>query len=75
MTAATRIINAVRGLRREGGFEPAQAETIGMATAEVAEAAAARIADRLLIRLGAWTLAVVAIATAIIIAAMRLIVG
>ena len=64
------------GLRGEAGFEPEEAEAIGLATVEVAEAAADRIADRMLIRLGAWTLGVVlgvvSIATAIIIAVIRL---
>ena len=72
MSSATRIINAVRGLRDEAGFEPEEADAIGVAAAEVAEAAA----DRMLIRLGAWTLGVVlgvvSIATAIIIAVIRL---
>lgn len=72
MSSATRIINAVRGLREEADFEPEEADAIGVAAAEVAEA----VADRIIIRLGAWTLAVVlgavSIATAIIIAAMQL---
>ena len=79
MTSATRILNAVRGLREDAGFEPEEAEAIGLATVEVAEAAADRIADRMLIRLGAWTLGVVlgvvSIATAIIIAVIRLSLG
>ena len=66
----------MRGLRGEAGFEPEEAEAIGLATVEVAEAAADRIADPLLVRLGAWTLGVVlgvvSIATAIIIAVIRL---
>lgn len=68
MSSATRIINAVRGLRDEAGFEPEEADAIGVAAAEVAEAAA----DRMLIRLGAWVLGVVGVATAIIIAVLRL---
>ena len=68
MSSATRIINAVRGLRDEAGFEPEEADAIGVAAAEVAEAAA----DRMLIRLGAWVLGVVGVATAIIIAVIRL---
>lgn len=75
MSSATRIINAVRGLREEADFEPEEADAIGIAAAEVAEAAADRMADRMLIRLGAWTLAVVlgvvSIATAIIIAVIQ----
>ena len=55
-------------MRDEAGFEPEEADVIGVAAAEVAEAAA----DRLLMRLGAWTLAVVGVATAIIIAVIRL---
>ncbi|MXZ46772.1 MAG: hypothetical protein F4Z08_07280 [Chloroflexi bacterium] len=57
MSSATRIINGVRGLREEADFEPEEADAIGVAAAEVAEAAADRMADRMLIRLGAWTLA------------------
>lgn len=68
MSTATRIINAVRALREEADFEPEEADAIGVAAAEVAEAAA----DRMLIRLGAWVLGVVAVATAIIIAVIRL---
>ena len=72
MSSATRIITAVRGLRDEAGFAPEEADAIGVAAAEAAEAAA----DRMLIRLGAWTLGVVlgvvSIATAIIIAVIRL---
>lgn len=67
MSSATRIINAVRALRDEADFEPEEADAIGVAAAEVAEAAA----DRILIRLGAWVLGVVAVATAIIIAVIR----
>ena len=68
MSSATRIIHAVRRLREDADFEPEQADAIGVAAAEVAEAAA----DRILIRLGAWTLGVVGVATAIIIAVIRL---
>ena len=52
------------------------ASGIGVAAARIAEASADRIADRLLIRLGAWTLGVVvlstAIATAVVVTAIRL---
>ena len=71
MTTARNVIEAVRGLREDGGFEAKQADEIGIAAARIAEASADRIADRLLIRLGAWTLAVVAIATTIIVASLR----
>ncbi len=67
MTTARNVIEAVRGLREDGGFEAKQADEIGIAAARIAEASA----DRLLIRLGAWTLAVVAIATTIIVASLR----
>ena len=67
MTTARNVIEAVRGLREDGGFEAKQADEIGVAAARIAEASA----DRLLIRLGAWTLAVVAIATTIIVASLR----
>ena len=52
-------------------MEAKQDGEIGIAAARIAEASADRIADRLLIRLGAWTLAVVAIATTIIVASLR----
>ena len=52
--------------------EAKQADGIGIAAARIVEDAADRIADRLLIRLGAWTLAVVALATTIGVAALRL---
>ena len=52
--------------------EAKQADEIGVAAARIVEDAADRIADRLLIRLGAWTLAVAALATAIVVATMRL---
>ena len=71
MTTARNVIEAVRGLREDGGFEAKQADEIGIAAARIAEASADRIADRLLIRLGAWTLAVVAVATTIIVASLR----
>ena len=67
MTTARNVIEAVRGLREDGGFEAKQADEIGIAAARIAEASA----DRLLIRLGAWTLAVVAIATTIVVASLR----
>ena len=52
--------------------EAKQADEVGVAAARIVEDAANRIADRLLIRLGAWTLAVAALATAVVVAAMRL---
>ena len=52
--------------------EAKQADEIGVAAARIVEDAADRIADRLLIQLGAWTLAVVALATTIGVAALRL---
>ena len=67
MTTARNVIEAVRGLREDGGFEAKQADEIGIAAARIAEASA----DRLLIRLGAWMLAVVAVATTIIVASLR----
>ena len=67
MTTARNVIEAVRGLREDGGFEAKQAGEIGIAAARIAEASA----DRLLIRLGAWMLAVVAVATTIIVASLR----
>ena len=67
MTTARNGIEAVCGLREDGGFEAKQAGEIGIAAARIAEASA----DRLLIRLGAWVLAVVAVATAIIVASLR----
>ena len=67
MTTARNGIEAVRGLREDGGFEAKQAGEIGIAAARIAKASA----DRLLIRLGAWVLAVVAVATAIIVASLR----
>ena len=48
--------------------EAKQADEIGVAAARIVEAST----DRLLIRLGAWTLAVAALATAIVVVAMRL---
>ena len=75
MTTARNVIEAVRDLREDAGFEAKQADGIGVAAARIAEASADRIADRLLIRLGAWTLAVVtlavSLATAVILTAMR----
>ena len=67
MTTARNVIEAVRDLREDAGFEAKQADQIGIAAARIAEASA----DRLLIRLGAWTLAVVSLATAVILTAMR----
>ena len=72
MATARNVIEAVRGLREDGGFEAKQADEIGIAAARIAEASADRIADRLLIRLGAWTLAVAALATTITVTALRL---
>ena len=72
MSTARNVIEAVRGLREDGGFEAKQADEIGIAAARIAEASADRIADRLLIRLGTWTLAVAALATTIGVAAVRL---
>ena len=76
MSTARNVIEAVRGLREDGGFEAKQADEIGIAAARIVEDSADRIADRLLIRLGAWTLAVVtlstAVATAVIVTAIRL---
>ena len=72
MSTARNVIEAVRGLREDAGFDAKQADGIGVAAARIAEASA----DRMLIRLGAWTLAVVtlstAIATAVIVTAIRL---
>ena len=64
MTTARNGIEAVRGLREDGGFEAKRVGEIGIAAARITEASA----DRLLIRLGAWVLAVVA---AIIVASLR----
>ena len=71
MTAARNVTGAARGLRGDGGSGAGQADELGVAAARIAEASADRIADRLPIRLGAWTLAVVAVATAIVVAALR----
>ena len=62
-----RIAETMRDLRSEGGLEPEQADAVGIAIARMVEDAADRVADRLLIRLGAWTLAVVTLATAVLI--------
>ena len=62
-----RIAETMRDLRSEGGLEPEQADAVGIAIAKMVEDAADRVADRLLIRLGAWTLAVVTLATAVLI--------
>ncbi len=76
MSTARNVIEAVSGLREDAGFDAKQADGIGVAAARIAEASADRIADRLLIRLGAWTLGVVtlstAIATAVIVTAIQL---
>ena len=72
MSTARNVIEAVRGLRENGGFEAKQADEIGIAAARIVEDSADRIADRLLIRLGAWTLAVAALATTITVTALRL---
>ena len=66
MTTARNVIEAVRDLREDAGFEAKQADGIGIAAARIAEASA----DRLLIRLGAWTLGVVSLGTAVILLAM-----
>ena len=72
MSTARNVIEAVRGLREDSGFDAKQADGIGVAAARIAEASA----DRMLIRLGAWTLAVVtlstAVATAVIVTAIQL---
>ena len=72
MSTARNVIKAVSGLREDAGFDAKQADGIGVAAARIAEASA----DRMLIRLGAWTLAVVtfstAIATAVVVTAIRL---
>ena len=65
-----RIVETVRDLRSEGSFEPDQAEAVGIAVARMVEDAVDRVVDKLLIRLGAWTLAVVAVAVAILIAVL-----
>lgn len=65
-----RIAETMRDLRSEGGLEPEQADAVGVAIAKMVEDAADRVADRLLIRLGAWTLAVVTLATAVLIAVL-----
>ena len=61
MSTARNVIKAVSGLREDAGFDAKQADGIGVAAARIAEASA----DRMLIRLGAWTLAVVTFSTAI----------
>ena len=72
MSTARNVIEAVSGLREDAGFDAKQADGIGVAATRIAEASA----DRMLIRLGAWTLAVVtfstAIATAVIVTAIQL---
>ena len=72
MSTARNVIEAVSGLREDAGFDAKQTDGIGVAAARIAEASA----DRMLIRLGAWTLAVVtfstAIATAVIVTAIQL---
>lgn len=63
-----RIAETMRDLRSEGRLEPDAAEAVGVAIAKMVEDAADRVVDKLLIRLGAWTLAVVTLATAVLIA-------
>ena len=65
-----RIAETMRDLRSEGGLEPQQADAVGIAVARMVEDAADRVVDKLLIRLGAWTLAVVTLATAVLIAVL-----
>ena len=61
----------MRGERSGGDRTSDQAETGGVAVAKMIEDAADRVVDKLLIRLGAWTLAVVSLATAVLIAVLR----
>ena len=49
-----------------------ESETVGLATARAVEAAVDRVVRRATIQFGAWTLGVVGVATAIIIAVIRL---
>ena len=65
-----RIAETMRDLRSESGIEPPQADAVGVAIAKMVEDAADRVVDKLLIRLGAWTLAVVTLATAVLIAVL-----
>ena len=66
-----RIAETMRDLRSESGLEPPQADAVGVAIAKMVEDAADRVVDKLLIRLGAWTLAVVTLATAVLIVVLR----
>ena len=66
-----RIAETMRDLRSAGGLEPEQSDAVGVAIAKMVEDAADRVVDKLLIRLGAWTLAVVSLATAVLIAVLR----
>ena len=66
-----RIAETMRDLRSDGGLEPEQADAVGVAVAKMVEDAADRVVDKPLIRLGAWTLAVVSLATAVLIAVLR----
>ena len=50
------------------GCRGAESETVGLATAQAVEAAVDRVVRRATIQFGAWTLGVVGVATAIIIA-------
>ena len=65
-----RIAETMRDLRSESGIEPPQADAVGVAIAKMVEDAADRVVDKLLIRIGAWTLAVVTLATAVLIAVL-----
>lgn len=66
-----RIAETMRDLRSDGGLEPEASDAVGIAIAKMVEDAADRVVDKLLIRLGAWTLAVVSLATAVLIAVLR----
>lgn len=63
-----RIAETMRDLRSESRLEPEASDAVGVAIAKMVEDAADRVVDKLLIRLGAWTLAVVSVATAVLIA-------
>ena len=63
-----RIAETMRDLRSESRLEPDASDAVGVAIAKMVEDAADRVVDKLLIRLGAWTLAVVTLATAVLIA-------
>lgn len=58
----------MRDLRSESRLDPEASDAVGVAIAKMVEDAADRAVDKLLIRLGAWTLAVVSVATAVLIA-------